>query len=434
MTEQEGYNPEESKESADQNTEAREVGSQNIERTFLISRLPENLDDYEHHEVKEGVYTTDIITDRNFVVKQDKSGFSREIQPRRITGDYDHDRAIRQGIDEEEFEDIWTCPDVQKKAIRTRYDIPYEDPNLGEITIHLDIFKEPLNNKGAVMASVDFASKEESGSFTSPDWFTEEMTEEMAEDKEVGVSIFSGTLIPQRAIRGEALGRLKQSDYYTKPEEVQSVIYGKDFDWAQEDQRIRDFREQVEAEKALMESRESLDFSELKKGDVFLFETMEEIKFGAKKYLDRLEGRIGALQEVDPAREKMTELLSRGRVLLEYADLKPIGDGERQKDFDNLRDVVDEYVEFFEDQDIDGRYRVEVTGKRKPYFFVKIDSDRRGEDGLTARIAKNDFQLDDLSSMLGSVYFENVKEESSPRKGFGMPVSRVGRVYYKSEK
>ncbi|MDO8508026.1 MAG: hypothetical protein Q7S53_05690 [bacterium] len=415
------YNPAEGSDVSGHNDidENNELADEKIERSFLVSGLPEKLENYDYYEVEE----------------TSSSGKPRKIYRGDSLGKGDYVKVSGIYVRKDYLEQPSHIPN--KKAIRDRYEIPYEDPNLGEITIHLDIFKEPLNNKGAVMANVDFASEEDAKAFTPPDWFTEETTEEMAEDMKKGVSIFSGTLIPQRAILGEALGRLKQSDFYTKSAKTQADIKNKDFDWGQEDQRVRDFRDQVEAEKSLMEKKDGLSFDELKRGDVFIFETVRDIKFEAEKYLDRLEQRINNLQEGDPARRKMTELLNRGRVLLEYADLKPVGDGERQHDFDTLRDAISEYPDFFEAQDVSGRYRVEVTGKRKlrvrggekeDCLLVKMDSDSRGEDGLTARIAKKDFSLENLSESLGRIYFENVKRGGEPHAG-GMSIPRIGRVY-----
>jgi len=52
---------------------------------------------------------------------------------------------------------------------KTRILIPY-----GKFLIELDVFKEPFEN--VVIAEVEFESEEEANSFTGPEWFGEDVT------------------------------------------------------------------------------------------------------------------------------------------------------------------------------------------------------------------------------------------------------------------
>lgn len=228
-----------------------------------------------------------------------------------------------------------------------------------------------------------------------------------------------------------------QTDFFSKSEDEKTKVVEQDFLRATEDHRRRDMSDQIETEKVLMEERKSLDFEELKRGDVFIFETVKGIKFESGEYLSRLEERKKSLPYADDTWDRIEELLRIAEPLLEEANKRPFGDGERQLIFDRIRDTISMYPDLFEDQDVSGKYRVEIVGKRKlrvrggekeDCLLVKIDSDSRRGGDLTARVAKKDFSLENVSESLGRIYFENVKQGKDPYAG-GMSIPRIGRLY-----
>lgn len=229
----------------------------------------------------------------------------------------------------------------------------------------------------------------------------------------------------------------RQEEFFALPTDKQKEIRDKVLYNATEEKRVADFRDQFEVEKSLMAEKDGLEFDEVKKGDIFLFETMGEIKFEAGEFFEKVQGKIDQLEESNELYQKGVELLKVGKRLLEMADKRPYGDGERQLLFDQIRDLINLYPQLFQEENINGRYRVEVTGKRtlktrfngkEECFLAKIESDRRGVGGLTARIPKSSFKVDNISGILGGMLLENVKRKGDKYLEW-RTIPRIGRIY-----
>lgn len=143
-----------------------------IERKFKIKKIPENLDSYNKKEIEQGYLCGTPV-----------------VRIRRSNGDYILTYKSKQNLktgDEIEEKSARTCEEVElplteeaylhlrKKADgrlirKTRYLIPYE-----KYTIELDIFYGDL--EGLIFAEVEFPNEEESGKFSPPDWFGEDVT------------------------------------------------------------------------------------------------------------------------------------------------------------------------------------------------------------------------------------------------------------------
>ena len=132
-----------------------------IERKFLISQLPENLDSYQHKEIEQGYLSTEPVLrirrqDTEYWVTYKSAGMmSREEYNLPLNqASYEHLREKIDGL----------------LISKTRYLIPYDD----KLTIELDIFHgdlEPL-----IMAEVEFDTEKEANAFVAPDSFVEEVT------------------------------------------------------------------------------------------------------------------------------------------------------------------------------------------------------------------------------------------------------------------
>ena len=133
-----------------------------IERKFIVKYLPDNLTEYEHHEVSQGyIYTAPVIRIR----KSDERYY--------IT--------VKSGglLEREEFE-IDITPDAYKDLSKkcdgnviskTRYKLP-----LGEgLVAELDIFHDSF--EGLRYVEVEFPSVEAAEAFEIPDYFGREVTE-----------------------------------------------------------------------------------------------------------------------------------------------------------------------------------------------------------------------------------------------------------------
>ena len=131
-----------------------------IERKFLIRKLPEAPDMFEHSELLQGYLS------RNPVVRIRKDGEKYELTYKSGAG-MAHEEA-NLPLSEESFYHL--LEKIDGKTIeKTRYRIPY-----GNFTIELDIFHGHMD--GLVMAEVEFESVEQALSFTPPDWFGEDVT------------------------------------------------------------------------------------------------------------------------------------------------------------------------------------------------------------------------------------------------------------------
>lgn len=135
-----------------------------IERKFLIRTLPADLEKYAFHTIEQAYLCTDPVVrvrredDDYYMTYKGKGFLAREEYNLPLNKEaYDHLLAKADG-------NIIT---------KKRYLIPIEGTAL---TIELDIFEGKF--EGTVIAEVEFSSVEEANSFTAPDWFGADVTED----------------------------------------------------------------------------------------------------------------------------------------------------------------------------------------------------------------------------------------------------------------
>jgi CYTH domain-containing protein len=131
-----------------------------IERKFLISKLPSDLTSYPVHQIEQGYLCTNPVVrirkqDEDYYLTYKSSGMMmREEYNLPLTAEsYAKLRPKADGI----------------LITKKRYCIPYEN-----YTIELDIFEEEI--APLILAEVEFPSEEEALAFTPPDWFSEDVT------------------------------------------------------------------------------------------------------------------------------------------------------------------------------------------------------------------------------------------------------------------
>lgn len=132
-----------------------------IERKFLIHKLPDNLNTYPFQLLEQAYLCTEPVVrvrrsdDTYTLTYKSKGLMSREEYNLPLTAEsYEH---------------------LKKKAdgniiCKKRFRIPL--PN--KLTIELDLFEPPF--KDLVLAEVEFISEEQAHAFLPPDWFGEEVT------------------------------------------------------------------------------------------------------------------------------------------------------------------------------------------------------------------------------------------------------------------
>ena len=131
-----------------------------IERKFLLKKLPENLSSYPCRQLEQGYLSTAPVVrvrkddDKYELTYKGKGAMVREEYNLQLTEQaYEH---LKQKID-------------GRLITKRRYMIPY-----GDYTIELDIFEGDL--APLTLAEVEFPSKEAADAFVAPDWFAEEVT------------------------------------------------------------------------------------------------------------------------------------------------------------------------------------------------------------------------------------------------------------------
>lgn len=134
-----------------------------IERKFLITKLPEDLEDYPRVQIEQGYLCTAPVVrvrrqDDDYILTYKSGGFMvREEYNLPLSREsYEHLRGKADGI----------------LLSKTRYQIPLPK----DLLIELDVFDAPY--EGLYLAEVEFADEETAHAFVPPDWFGREVTYE----------------------------------------------------------------------------------------------------------------------------------------------------------------------------------------------------------------------------------------------------------------
>lgn len=133
-----------------------------IERKYLIRRLPENLSQYQCKKIAQGYICTNPVVrirksdDEYYLTYKGKGLMARDEYNLPLTQEgYEH-----------------MLPKIDGRLIeKSRYLIPLE----GKLTAELDIFEGDL--APLIIVEVEFDSLDAANSFIPPEWFGEDVTE-----------------------------------------------------------------------------------------------------------------------------------------------------------------------------------------------------------------------------------------------------------------
>lgn len=132
-----------------------------IERKFIPKYLPDNLEQYQSHEIEQGYLCTSPtirirkMDDSYFLTYKSAGMMAHEEYEMPLSKEgYLHLRPKTDGL----------------LITKRRYLIPLDETH----TIELDLFHG--SHKGITLAEVEFASIEEANSFIPPEWFGEDVT------------------------------------------------------------------------------------------------------------------------------------------------------------------------------------------------------------------------------------------------------------------
>lgn len=138
-----------------------------IEKTFLVKQLPQNLSSYQSFKIKQG-YLSSTHPVLRIRQKGDKYEITKKIPLK--PNDFAAVEEINIPLTKDEFNKLWSL--TERSLQKTRYLIPL----LNNLTAELDIFENDLT--GLYWIEVEFASIEEMNSFQKPDWFGKDITQE----------------------------------------------------------------------------------------------------------------------------------------------------------------------------------------------------------------------------------------------------------------
>lgn len=132
-----------------------------IERKFLVDKIPYNLDDLSFHDIEQAYLCVAPVVrvrkqDNEYYMTYKGSGMmARE--------------EYNLPLDKESYEHLKEKADG-KVISKRRYLIPIEN----DLTVELDVFYGDL--APLILAEVEFESEEQANSFKPLDWFTEDVT------------------------------------------------------------------------------------------------------------------------------------------------------------------------------------------------------------------------------------------------------------------
>lgn len=131
-----------------------------IERKFLVKKLPEDLSSYDFHIIEQAYLCTEPVVR---VRKQD-SEYYMTYKGRGFLAREEYNLPLNATA----YEHLLEKADGNV-ITKTRYLIPFS-----KYTIELDIFQGKFD--GLIIAEVEFSSEDEANSFIPPEWFGDDVT------------------------------------------------------------------------------------------------------------------------------------------------------------------------------------------------------------------------------------------------------------------
>lgn len=132
-----------------------------IERKFLIKKLPDNLTSYKARKIEQAYLCTDPVVR----VRRDNDDYYLTYKSRGMIVREEYNLPLTK----EAYGHLLAKADCNI-ITKTRYEIPEKD----NLTIELDVFEGKFD--GLLLAEVEFASEEEALGYIPPEWFGEDVS------------------------------------------------------------------------------------------------------------------------------------------------------------------------------------------------------------------------------------------------------------------
>ena len=133
-----------------------------IERKFLVPKLPDNLENYKHDEIEQWYFILEKDTEERIRHRWNRFYHTKKVWHWKIREEYENE------ITEKEFNQL-RDKTQWKRIYKTRYVIPYNNHK-----IELDIYHGKL--EWLIVCEIEFDNEEESKKFVFPERFWEEIT------------------------------------------------------------------------------------------------------------------------------------------------------------------------------------------------------------------------------------------------------------------
>jgi adenylate cyclase len=140
-----------------------EEAPREIERKFLVRKLPPDLTSYPHNEISQGYL---VSLDDGLQVRLRQSGERYSLTFKRGTGNVREEREVE--LSAEQFGALWPATEG-KRLVKTRYEIPF-----GERVVEIDVYHD--RHQGLIVAEVEFDEEEMAKNFQPPDWLGGDVT------------------------------------------------------------------------------------------------------------------------------------------------------------------------------------------------------------------------------------------------------------------
>ena len=132
-----------------------------IERKFLIKKLPDNLTSYKARKIEQAYLCTDPVVR----VRRDNDVYYLTYKSKGMIVSEEYNLPLTK----EAYGHLLAKADGNI-ITKTRYEIPEKD----NLTIELDVFEGKFD--GLLLAEVEFASEEEALGYIPPEWFGEDVS------------------------------------------------------------------------------------------------------------------------------------------------------------------------------------------------------------------------------------------------------------------
>ncbi len=136
-----------------------------IERKFLIAKLPKDLEEYPCRHIEQGYLSTNPVVR----IRRDNDKYELTYKSSGLMTRQEYNLPL----DQESYGHL--ARKIDGRLIRKkRYMIPLSSSHYGDLTIELDVFLGDL--APLVLAEVEFPSEESAKAFVPPAWFGEDVT------------------------------------------------------------------------------------------------------------------------------------------------------------------------------------------------------------------------------------------------------------------